>query len=72
MRTNIEIDDKLMRDALRFTGKKTKRAVVDEALRTIVRLHRQRAILALKGKVRWDGDLDHSRLGRALDRSWPR
>jgi Arc/MetJ family transcription regulator len=61
MRTNIVIDDKLMRDALRASGLKTKRDVVEHALRTLVRLSRQAEIRQLRGKVEWQGDLDAMR-----------
>jgi Arc/MetJ family transcription regulator len=61
MRTNIVIDDRLMRDTLRATGLKTKREAVDEALRTLLRLRRQAAIRRLRGKLEWEGDLDAMR-----------
>jgi Arc/MetJ family transcription regulator len=64
MRTNIDIDDKLIAQALKASGLKTKRAVVEEGLRTLVRLGQQREILDLVGKVRWTGDLEKSREGR--------
>lgn len=64
MRTNIVIDDKLMRDALRVTGLKTKRETVDQALRTLLRLGRQGEIRRLRGKLDWQGDLDAMRSGR--------
>lgn len=64
MRTNIEIDDALMRDAMKATGHTTKRGVVEAGLRTLVRLKEQEKILQLGGKVRWDGNLDESRRGR--------
>jgi Arc/MetJ family transcription regulator len=64
VRTNIEIDDELIERALSATGLKTKRAAVEEGLRTLIRLHDQRDILGLAGKVRWSGDLDESRQGR--------
>ncbi len=64
MRTNIEIDDELIESALRATGLKTKRAAVEEGLRTLVRLHEQEMILGLAGKVHWSGNLDESREGR--------
>jgi Arc/MetJ family transcription regulator len=57
MRMNIVIDDKLMRDALRATGLKTKREVVELGLRTLVRLKRQSEIRRLRGKLEWHGDL---------------
>jgi Arc/MetJ family transcription regulator len=56
-RTNIVIDDKLMRDTLRATGLKTKREAVDQALRTLLRLHEQAGIRELRGKLEWHGDL---------------
>jgi Arc/MetJ family transcription regulator len=61
MRTNIVIDDKLMRDALAATGFKTKREVVEEGLRTLVRLNKQAQIRQLRGKLHWRGDLDAMR-----------
>lgn len=64
MRTNVEIDDKLMKEALKLTKLRTKRATIEEALRVLIRLRRQESIRELAGKVRWEGDLDQSRLGR--------
>jgi Arc/MetJ family transcription regulator len=61
MRTNIVIDDKLMREALRDTGLKTKREVVELGLQTIVRLRKQAGIRSLRGKLEWQGDLDAMR-----------
>jgi Arc/MetJ family transcription regulator len=61
MRTNIVIDDKLMRDTLRATGLKTKREAVEEALRTLLSLRRQSEIRRLRGKLAWHGDLDAMR-----------
>jgi Arc/MetJ family transcription regulator len=57
MRTNIMIDDKLMRDTLRATGLKTKREAVDQALRTLLRPRRHAEIRGLRGKLDWQGDL---------------
>lgn len=67
MRTNIEIDDRLMREAMRSSGARTKRATVETALRLLVRLRRQTAIRQLRGKVKWEGDLNESRLGRNVE-----
>ena len=61
MRTNIIIDDALMTDALRATGVKTKREAVELGLRTLVKLDKQRKLKALRGKLKWDGDLDAMR-----------
>ena len=61
MRTNIEIDDKLMEEVLKETGLPTKRAAVEEGLKLLLRHKRRRGILELRGKVDWQGDLDESR-----------
>ncbi|UUZ50592.1 type II toxin-antitoxin system VapB family antitoxin [Massilia sp. B-10] len=61
MRTNIEIDDKLMEDTLRLTGLKTKREAVELGLRTILRLKQQEKIRQFRGKLAWEGDLDAMR-----------
>lgn len=61
MRTNIVIDDKLMRDALRATGLKTKREAVEEGLRSLLRLTRQAEIRRLRGKLDWQGNLNTMR-----------
>lgn len=60
MRTNIEIDDELMREALDATGLKTKREAVEAGLRTLVRGREQRKILDLVG-IGWTGNLDDMR-----------
>ena len=62
MRTNIVIDDKLMRETLRATGLKTKREAVDQALRTLLRLRKQGEIRRLRGKLDWQGDLNAMRI----------
>jgi Arc/MetJ family transcription regulator len=64
MRTNIEIDDALMRQAMECTGAQTKKAVVEAGLRLLVRTHARGSIRRLRGKVCWEGDLARSRLGR--------
>jgi Arc/MetJ family transcription regulator len=64
MRTNIDIDDELMRQAMRSSGARTKRAVVEEGLRLLVQTRGQRSIRRLRGKVKWEGDLEQSRAGR--------
>lgn len=61
MRTNIVIDDKLMKDALRATGLKTKREAVELGLRTLLRLRKQEEIRQFRGKLQWQGDLDAMR-----------
>ncbi len=64
MRTNIDIDDQLIRQAMRHTGSRTKKAAVEAGLRLLVETHAQTAIRRLKGKIHWEGDLDQSRRGR--------
>lgn len=64
MRTNIEIDDRLMREAMRHSGAQTKKATVEAALRLLIETHAQSAIRSLRGKVRWEGNLNESRRGR--------
>lgn len=61
MRTNIEIDDQLMEEALRLTGAKTKREAVELGLRTLLRLQRQQALRRVRGKLDWQGDLNAMR-----------
>ena len=61
MRTNIVIDDKLMKETLRLTGLRTKREAVELGLRTIVRLRKQEEIRKFRGKLKWQGDLDAMR-----------
>jgi Arc/MetJ family transcription regulator len=63
MRTNIDIDDQLMREAMRTSGKRTKRAAVEAGLRLLVQTQAQAKIRRLRGKIQWQGDLDASRLG---------
>ncbi len=64
MRTNIVLDDTLVKRAQKLTGIRTKREVVDTALRILVRLHEQSSARALRGKLHWEGNLEESRLGR--------
>jgi len=64
MRTNIDIDDKLMRQAMRSSGARTKRAVVEEGLRVLIQTRSQGSVRRLRGKVAWEGDLNASRLER--------
>ena len=61
MRTNIVIDDELMKDVLTLTGLKTKREAVEQGLKALVRLKRQEQIRKYRGKLRWEGDLGEMR-----------
>jgi Arc/MetJ family transcription regulator len=64
MRTNIEIDDALLKAAMEATGKATKRATVEEALRRVVRLHRQKRAGDKLAGIGWEGDFDAMRKDR--------
>lgn len=61
MRTNIEIDDKLMNDVLKATGVKTKKEAVELGLKTLIRLKKQENIKNFRGQLKWTGDLDGMR-----------
>jgi Arc/MetJ family transcription regulator len=67
MRTNIEIDDMLMRQAMALTGKATKKAVVEEALRLSVQLDRQSQAIRQLWGIGWEGDLEEMRASRFPD-----
>ena len=67
MRTNIDIDDKLMAQAMRASGAPTKKAVVEEALRMFVQTRAQTSIRRLRGKVKWEGNLEESRSSRFIE-----
>jgi Arc/MetJ family transcription regulator len=64
VRTNIVIDDRLMRETLQATGLKTKREAVEEGLRTLLRLSRQSEIRRFRGKLKWKGELNTMRSDR--------
>lgn len=64
MRTNIDIDDKLMKQAMKATGAATKKAAVETALRKMVELRKQEGIKKWFGRIEWDGDLAAMREGR--------
>ena len=63
-RTNIVLDEGLIRQGLRTTGMKTRRALVHHALQELVRREKQTGLLSLKGKVRWQGNLEAMRRNR--------
>jgi Arc/MetJ family transcription regulator len=65
MRTTIEIDDDIVREAQRLIGARTKREAVDVALREMVARHRRIGILDLRGRVHREGDISESRRGRS-------
>lgn len=61
MRTNIEIDDTLMADALKATGLSTKKEAVELGLKALIKLNKQASIRAFRGKLKWEGNLDEMR-----------
>lgn len=63
-RTNINLDDKLVSKGLKMTGLRTKRELVDLALKELVRKENQKSILLLEGTMHWEGELDELRTGR--------
>lgn len=67
MRTNIEIDEGLLRQAMEVSHTTTKKAAVEAALLLTVQLKKQEEIRSLFGKIQWDGDLDAMRQGRVLE-----
>jgi Arc/MetJ family transcription regulator len=65
MRTNIVIDEKLIREAMKATGLKTKRAVVEAGLQALIQIKGQADVRRWRGQVQWDGNLDEMRRSRA-------
>lgn len=63
-RTNIDLDDRILKEAGKLTHMKTKKEVVNYALEELVRRLRRKKILELEGKVKWEGDLDEMRRSR--------
>jgi Arc/MetJ family transcription regulator len=61
MRRNIDIDDRLLAEAMRHSGARTKKAAVEAGLRLLAQTHAQGSIRRLRGKVQWEGDLAQSR-----------
>jgi Arc/MetJ family transcription regulator len=70
MRTNIEIDEQLVLRAMRSSGTQTKRAAVEAGLRLLVDTHAQTSFRKLRGKVKWEGDLEESRKNTRESSSW--
>ena len=64
MRTNIVIEDGLMKDAMQACGARTKREAVELGLSTLVKLKQQEGLRTFRGKLRWEGDLEALRLDR--------
>jgi Arc/MetJ family transcription regulator len=64
MRTNIVIDDGLIQKAMRATGLRTKRAVVEAGLQLLIQVKAQTGIRRLRGKIKWEGNLNEMRTSR--------
>ena len=64
MRTNIVLNEELVSQAMQLTGLRTKRGLIDHALRELVRRRQQRRLLELRGRVKWEGNLSKMRQGR--------
>ena len=64
MRISIELDDKLIEDAMSCSGATTKREMVEAALRLLVRLKAHEQVRSLRGRLQWTGDLETMRLSR--------
>jgi Arc/MetJ family transcription regulator len=62
MRTNIVVDDNLMAEALKLSNIKTKKGVVETALKLLVQVKRQEAIRKLRGELNWEGNLSEMRI----------
>lgn len=62
MRTNIVINDELLNEAMALSNAKTKKAVVEAGLKLLIQIKKQERIKSLRGKLKWDGDLDATRL----------
>lgn len=67
MRTNIVIEDSLIRKAMTASGLVTKKAAVEAGLRLLIQVHAQKDVRKLRGRVTWEGDLDGMRTGRVAD-----
>jgi len=64
MRTNVVIDEKIMKKAKNYTGLKTKKEVINYALQELIKRKERKEILKLSGKLHWEGNLDEMREGR--------
>lgn len=61
MRTNIEIDDKLMANAMKACGARTKKATVEKGLEILIQIEQQSGLRSLRGKLHWEGSLEKMR-----------
>ena len=61
MRTNIDIDDKLLKEAMKYAKLSSKKELINHALDEYIRLQKRKKLMALKGKITWEGNLDEMR-----------
>ncbi len=61
MRTNIDIDDKLLKEAMKYVKLSSKKDLVNYALDELIRLEKRKELMSLKGKINWKGNLDEMR-----------
>ena len=66
-RTNVELDEKLVKEGMRLFNKKTKKELIHFALSELIRREKAKGILDLEGKVQWEGDLKEMRKARFAD-----
>ena len=64
MRTNVVIDDDLMKSALKVSGLKTKKDAIEEGLKLLVQVRGRKEIKGFRGKLKWSGSLDEMRLDK--------
>lgn len=67
MRINVDIDEHLMRQAMKSSRTRTKRAAIEEGLRLLIQTRAQASIRRLRGKIRWYGNLHELRIERSAD-----
>ncbi len=67
MQATIRIDNSLIEQAMSLAGLSTKKATVEEALHQLIRLYKQKQVRALRGKLKWEGNLSEMRMGRQHD-----
>ena len=61
MRTNIDIDDNLLEEAIKLTGSKSKKEMVNRAMEEIIKVEKIKKLRSLRGKIKWEGNLDEMR-----------
>jgi Arc/MetJ family transcription regulator len=66
MRTNVEIDNKMIKEIMLLGGIKNKKDVIDSSIRNYLRFVAQQNILQLRGKISWEGDLEEMRTSKYL------